>query len=233
MPVISLSAETVLCSGKSLVLKAPAGMQKIRWQDGSSANLFTVTNGGRYWVTVTDSFQCSNSDTVTIAMIPEPGRFLTTDTAICRFDTITLRSSIPFDKYLWNDGTTLPALIIGMAGSYSLTGTDRYHCEWTQKMSAIIQDCSYSIFFPTAFTPNGDGLNDVFRPKPFGHLQSFHMDIFNRWGQKVYSSDDYATGWDGTIHKSLQGHDTYIWIAKYQFPGQIQRTEKGTVVLIR
>ena len=100
-------------------------------------------------------------------------------------------------------------------------------------MTATVQDCSYSIFFPTAFSPNQDGLNDVFRPKAFGHLQSFHIDIYNRWGQKIFSSSDHIKGWDGTINKIPQARDTYVWIAQYRFPGQTTKTEKGTVVLIR
>jgi len=98
LPVLSLTSDSIICSGKTLVLKAPSDMKKISWQDGSKGSSFTVTNGGRYWVTVTDSFQCSNSDTVTLQMIPAPGRFLTTDSAICRFDTITLSSSTAFEK---------------------------------------------------------------------------------------------------------------------------------------
>ena len=155
------------------------------------------------------------------------------DSAICRFDTITLKSSIPFEKYVWSDGSTQPTLIVGAAGNYSLTGADRFHCEWTQKMTATVQDCTYAIFFPGAFTPNHDGLNDVFRPKTFGHLQVFHMDIYNRWGQKIFSSGDYVNGWDGTVNKVLQGQGTFLWIAQYQFPAQPLKTEKGTVVLIR
>jgi len=234
LQALSLSSDSVLCSGKTLLLTAPAGMLKVVWQDGSTNNSFLVAKPGKYWVTVTDSSQCKNSDTATIIRtINAPGRFLTTDSSICRFDTVTLKSSIAFEKYFWNDGTVLPTLIVNSAGNYSLTVTDRFHCDWNQKVAVTVEDCSYTIFFPNAFSPNRDGLNDVFRAKSYGRPQSFHIDIYNRWGQKIFSSDDYLKGWDGTINKVPQGQDTYVWIAQYRFPGQTTKTEKGTVVLIR
>ena len=88
------------------------------------------------------------------------------------------------------------------------------------------------IYVPNAFSPNGDGKNDVFRIKPVSmHVQT--SEIYNRWGQKIYSSPDYRKGWDGRINGNVQDEGMYIWIliGKDENGKQIRRS--GNLVLIR
>jgi gliding motility-associated-like protein len=140
---------------------------------------------------------------------------------------------VKYEKYLWSNNTTLPSVKTGAAGFYTVKVTDVYACEWSESVTVALKDCYQEIYFPTGFTPNKDGLNDVFGPKVFGRLEYFYFTIYNRWGQKNYESNDPLKGWDGTTHKELQNQGTYIWMAEYRFPGQQNKTQKGTVVLLR
>jgi gliding motility-associated-like protein len=83
---------------------------------------------------------------------------------------------------------------------------------------------------PNAFTPNGDGLNDTFRPVATGELiRQFSMVIYNRWGQMVFETSDYSGGWDGKNAPA----GVYGWVISYSdYMGKLFKM-KGGVTLIR
>jgi gliding motility-associated-like protein len=89
------------------------------------------------------------------------------------------------------------------------------------------------LFIPTAFTPNGDGQNDVFRVKGLG-IAYFSMQVFNRVGNLVYQTEDYSSGWDGKVREELAPTGTYVYMIQYAFYGDEMhpQLEKGTVTLI-
>jgi gliding motility-associated-like protein len=97
---------------------------------------------------------------------------------------------------------------------------------------------AYFIFIPNAFSPDGDGLNDTFMAiATSDYIQIFHMLIFDRWGGKIFESDDIMRGWDGTLHgKPLPG-DMYTYKIKYSiYPSLGDYSEQvrlGTVMLVR
>ena len=96
----------------------------------------------------------------------------------------------------------------------------------------IIADCGF-IFFPTAFTPNDDGLNDFFGP--FGNLNTvrdYTLRIYNRLGNLVFKSNDPFKKWDGKVRNVSLLPDTFVWIAKYTNKGEINISKKGTVTLL-
>ncbi|MEZ4964007.1 MAG: gliding motility-associated C-terminal domain-containing protein [Saprospiraceae bacterium] len=90
--------------------------------------------------------------------------------------------------------------------------------------------------FPNAFTPNGDGLNDIYRPILYCPVFNTAFTIYNRWGQKVFETRDPGTGWDGTVDGEEAPSDVYTWILEYEtmLDGVRQRSaEKGDVALLR
>jgi len=68
---------------------------------------------------------------------------------------------------------------------------------------------------PSAFTPNGDGLNDVFRVKYPFTVSAFSFAIFNRWGERVFQSNDITKGWDGTYNGTDQNAGAYVWMISF------------------
>jgi gliding motility-associated-like protein len=89
------------------------------------------------------------------------------------------------------------------------------------------------LFIPNAFTPNGDGKNDIFRPLIFGNVTSFTFVIYNRWGGLVYETHDPAGGWNGKINGLSAQKGTYVWFCRYTLEGQPEKTEKGIVELVQ
>ena len=116
--------------------------------------------------------------------------------------------------------------------TYSVTASTDAGCSATG--SITIKTFSVSdIFVPTAFSPNGDGHNDVLKAIPMGIREFKYFAIFSRWGQRIFYTSDPRAGWDGAINGSIQEAGAYIWMTGgIDYQGQwIQR--KGTVILIR
>ena len=89
------------------------------------------------------------------------------------------------------------------------------------------------VFVPTAFTPDGDGRNDLFRPIAVGISRIEYFRVFNRWGQLVFSTTVNGKGWDGRIGGKEQGSGTFVWLVKgVDYTGKTFFA-KGTVTLIR
>jgi gliding motility-associated-like protein len=88
------------------------------------------------------------------------------------------------------------------------------------------------LFLPDAFTPNNDGVNDVFIPKG-KYVREFSMTIFNRWGEIVFHTDKFSQGWDGNYKGDHAGADAYAYLieAVDYFGKKVNR--KGTVTLLR
>ncbi|MDX2002822.1 MAG: gliding motility-associated C-terminal domain-containing protein [Chitinophagales bacterium] len=88
--------------------------------------------------------------------------------------------------------------------------------------------------FPTGFTPNGDGSNDLFRPIVSGQLLSYNLRIYNRWGEKVFETNDVKEGWNGTYNGEKQPMGTFAWVVEYQMAAtQEYGVDRGNVTLLR
>jgi gliding motility-associated-like protein len=96
----------------------------------------------------------------------------------------------------------------------------------------VEEKCLDDVVMPNAFTPNGDGLNDVFLAFGIG-VKSFYMEVVDRWGEKIFESDSMDQGWDGTYSNHFVHDGIYVCMVKYSMDGASIRTKKSTVALIR
>jgi len=88
--------------------------------------------------------------------------------------------------------------------------------------------------FPSGFTPNHDGTNDIFKILNAYNLIYYRCIIFNRWGQKIFESGNPQKGWDGMLNGVPADVGTYAWICNYTRVGNTDITHlKGTVTLLR
>lgn len=92
---------------------------------------------------------------------------------------------------------------------------------------------SKGVAVPSAFSPNGDGENDVFRPVVLGSSIVYSFSVYNRWGQRIYQSNTQDAGWDGTVKGKPQPAGTYTWILSCTLDTNVPVKKSGTVVLIR
>jgi gliding motility-associated-like protein len=171
----------------------------------------------------------------TIVVGPVPMVNLGPDRSICTGQSTTLDAGSGLSSYLWSTGATTRTINVDSVGTYWVR-VSNYNCTAsdTINVSYLMTDCSDDLWFPTAFTPNGDGVNDFFRPKGLS-ITKFHMMIYSRWGQLLFETEDMNSGWDGTVSGTICPADTYTFIATYEGtdnPGKTKK-QKGSFILLR
>lgn len=120
------------------------------------------------------------------------------------------------------------------AGTYTVTVNSAGACPATASGEVITDLSCIGVFFPTAFTPDGDGRNDAFGPLgSLSALTNYHLNIYNRWGEKVFSSTDPFEKWDGKVKITRTDGNVFIWYAEFNLPGQPRQLRKGFITLIR
>ena len=191
---------------------------------------------GEYLVTLTEFFDGESwpvSIPVTIYSLPKAG--LTDSVLMYNGSTVNLKANEGFRRYLWSPtGETTSMITVGDEGRYIVDVEDLHCC--TNSDTTRVKVFEYNI--PNAFTPNGDGLNDVFKAIGLYSDITFSMKIFDRWGQQVFESDDIDEGWNGIYGGKYCASGTYAWIIRIAFRGQdiINQGDlefKGTVILLK
>lgn len=235
LPAVSIAGSEVLCAGSRTLLDAGALNNAVfLWNTGETTKVISVNKMGIFSVNVTDVYGCLGRDSFEIKRIADPPRFfLPPDTSICNYSKLELRSTTNFQSYVWSNNAVTAGISVSSGGLYSLTVKDANNCQGTDSIRVDIKDCLTGCYVPTAFTPNRDGLNDVFKPLIFGDLRFYELMLYDRWGKLVFSSNDYTKGWDGTISGSLQGTGLYAWICRYRFSDAPIQSKSGTVLLMR
>ena len=116
---------------------------------------------------------------------------------------------------------------------YYVTASSLSGCLGTDSITVHVFNGKPDILVPSAFTPNGDGKNDILKPILIGITDFQYFRIYNRWGQLLYSTSQYNTGWDGTLGNNPQPSGTYVYVTQgTDYLGK-NIFRKGTVVLIR
>jgi gliding motility-associated-like protein len=115
---------------------------------------------------------------------------------------------------------------------YTVTAIDKDGCADTASIIVIVKR-DYEIFVPNIFSPNGDGVNDVFQPLDFGAAKIFNMKIFNRWGELIYETSDIKEPCDGTYKHKLQDVGVYTYYIIGEFLNTDPFKKTGTVTLVR
>lgn len=214
-------------------LDAGAGYSDYLWQDGSEEQMMDVVHSGTYWVRLTDQSGCVNTDTVNVGSSKPPEAFLPNDTTICSGEILDLSPLQPFKTYKWSTGEYGNSIQVANAGKYSLEVVDKNGCTGNDSIRVKTKTCQTEIFFPNAFTPNKDGLNDNFKPLIVARPVSYQFTIYNRWGQLIFRTSEPNKGWDGMLGNSEQEPGAYVWKCAYQFSGGKKKVTTGTVLLLR
>lgn len=95
-------------------------------------------------------------------------------------------------------------------------------------------ECDSTVFIGNTFTPNDDGMNDTFQPVFSQQPAVYEFQIYNRWGELIFVSDQPAKGWDGSFKNVPATTDTYIWKLKYRYEHETALYEcSGQVMLLR
>jgi gliding motility-associated-like protein len=231
----TLSVVDEKCSNNqgSVTANVQGGVQPYtyQWNNGSTAASLQQIGAGNYSLQVTDANGCTLSSTASVKNIVNPiNLFLGNDTTVCAGEKVTLNAG-NFSSYIWQDGSSGSTFTVTNTGRYSVMVTDADGCTATDVIEVTV-DCS-DIVFPSAFTPNNDGLNDLFGAAgSTGLIRNYSLKIFSRWAGIVFETKDPSRKWDGRVDGIPANTGTFIWMATYELLGK-PRVQKGTLTLIR
>ena len=162
------------------------------------------------------------------------------DTIIVRGEHI-LFNALGGTTYLWSPATNLSdSTIFDPIGYFQDTGSFTYNV-WVRSPFGCLGSDSINVkvvnqaefFVPRAFTPNGDGYNDYFRPLAVGYRELLYFRVFNRWGELVYSTQSLEVGWDGTYNSHICDMGSYYWEILFVDRFGAKGFMKGDVTLIK
>ncbi len=232
LPDINLGVDTVLCEGEELILDVYTPMATYKWQDNSTIQSYLVKTAGEYWVQVSDSCGISY-DSISIRYNPLPSLNLGNDTIICRGTMLTFDFTSVNAHYIWNDKFTNTIYNIENEGIYWVTKTEG-NCTSTDTINVGLMDCKAILIMPNVFTPNQDDYNDYFIPKEMYGIKEATLNIYDKWGKKIYESSDLLSGWDGiSSNGSRFVVGNYYWIINYSDYLDNHFYAKGFLTLLR
>jgi gliding motility-associated-like protein len=238
----SLSGTKLICYGDTVTLIAMGGGTYV-WNNGATtssikvkANSFSDTS---YYVTIINGDSClTRYQNILVDSVPVVSACC--DTVIIKGTSVVISGGGSAKHYLWSPATGLncdtcpyPIATPTVNTTYTVTALNSNGCPVTGTVTVDITIPCDSFIVPNVFTPNGDGINDVFLIKAL-YMSKYSIDIYNRWGQQVFSSSDPETPWDGTISGKGQAPDgVYYYILTATCADGKSYKRKGFVQIIR
>jgi len=197
LPTISINKDTILCEHTEMKLRTNHSKGNLLWNNTLTTDSILISQIGKYWVTISDSNLCRNSDTISIYSLSKPEITNLHDTLMCENEQLNIELITQADKIQWNTGELGHKIRINQPGNYSVNATN--FCGTTTKKFQFQWKYCGDVFIPNAFTPNNDGVNDVFFIKGIEN-EIWELKIVNRWGKIIYLSGQYDNTWDGKKH---------------------------------
>jgi gliding motility-associated-like protein len=217
-PVYTIERDTSICEGESIYVGN--GYQ---------------TEEGSYTDFLTSSLGCDSILVTHLAVKPLPWVYLGNDTVLQNGTEMVLYAYYPGASVLWQDGSGGNEFLVTEQGNYSATVTTECG-SFTDSIFVEYGNFYCDPYIPNAFTPNGDGRNDHFRPVIDCEILTYKFTVMNRWGAIIFSSTDPSVGWDGRLSDGPADAGTYAWYLTFK-SGLYNRVEEkktgGTVLLIR
>jgi gliding motility-associated-like protein len=250
-PEIIMGTELQVCEGDKIYLPAfvlgGTGEYDYYWTGplnfASSDKELRITGiqtyqAGDYQLTITDTIGCTDQKSIELIVSENPVA------AFHGSDTLEIQAGDVLDagpglaSYRWSPGDTTQSIVIQEEGMYRVemesllgcTGTDSVY---VKLVSEEIPE--FGIYIPNAFSPNGDGVNDVFRVKADGtRIEDLGLRIYDRWGGEVYSAKGIENGWDGKKNGKDCPGGVYVYKIVFSLDGVAGNQERvGTVMLVR
>ena len=251
-PIADAGPDTAICVGKSVQLRGSGGAA-YSWSPAQYLDnpaIYNPTVGSpeqsvTYALMVTDDNGCQSltAAKVNVVVTPTARIFAGADTAIAIGEPLPLYAvdvnNSGFDVYVWSPAFGLdnafvkdPVAILDNSITYTVTATAPGGCRAEDQINIRVYK-GPDIYVPNAFTPNGDGHNDVIKAIPIGIKEFQYFAIFDRWGEEVFHTTDASLGWNGQFGGNQMGAGAFVWmVAGIDYKGRPIK-KKGSLILIR
>ncbi|MBK8701458.1 MAG: gliding motility-associated C-terminal domain-containing protein [Saprospiraceae bacterium] len=180
------------------------------------AALFTPQSAGVYDIQVRQRIEgCEESlpATVKLTVLERPFVFLGNDTTYCNKDGLITLEVGSFDEFLWSDGSTESSIVVSDKGSYSVTVTDEFGCRNSDEISIKTFCCK--ITYPNIIIADYGSVNSQFKLVDDGCVISSKLRVYDRWGNKMYDSDNGLEPWEGKFNGEYVEQGVYTFIFNY------------------
>ncbi|CAN5450677.1 hypothetical protein BH11BAC5_BH11BAC5_49160 [soil metagenome] len=230
--------------GNGVVSLSATGSGTLNWYDAadltnpqaSGTNYNPAINSTTsYFVTAFDGNCTSAATTVPAIKFPMPAKpSFGKNSGICSGDNLVI-SPGSYDHYLWQDNSTASSFTVTAPGNYSVVVKTTDGCSDSAAITIELSHNCDDILFPTAFSPNNDGLNDQFGPLPLRNLallKNYSLRIYNRYGQVVFSSTNPFEKWDGSFRGQPVDTGSCMWRAEYIYNNGNTLKKEGSITIV-
>lgn len=241
--VLAINITNTICgnAGGGITVSASNGTPPYQFSlDGNNFKPTTTFNNlsaGSYTIYAKDAANVMVDSTVIISDTPGPKESVILTQGSCNnpkgnINIVTTGGTSPVQFSIDGNNYQSSGVFNNLdPGEYITYVKDTNGCISSDTVRLIPDGCG--LIFPNAFSPNGDGLNDIFRIKyPFA-VKSFSLTIYNRLGEKMFETSNMAKGWDGMFKGIKQPVDVYVWIVHITSLNNIKQTIKGIVTLLK
>jgi len=244
-PYFESTFDTSVCLGNSVILNVTGGAS-YKWYpvkglscDTCANTTVTIDTTTTFNIGVYDQYSCGDTLQATVIINYAPVVVVSPKDTLAMFNSpVQLNAYAPGARfYLWSPAAGLdnptvpnPVAIPDSNMIYIVTVVDTNHCSTND--SVIVRIFERGVEIPSAFTPNGDGKNDVFRVANLTTQHVAEFRVFNRWGQQVYAAENNA-GWDGRFNNVEQPIGSYNYFIRVTFHDGSLQTFTGSVTLLR
>jgi gliding motility-associated-like protein len=231
-PVLELGPDQSICNGDSIILQPEGNFSLYTWQNYSHQDTYVGRETGNVWLRVENEYSCQTSDTMVLEVHENPILFLGNDTMIC--DEAGYELVVEgFASYHWSTGETGNSVIIYPGNALiSLIVTDINSCSANDSIN--ISECGGGNLLgeiTNTFTPNNDGIHDLWVINNIEQYPNAVIDVFDRTGRLVFHAQGYQNNWDGSFNGKPLLMDTYYYII--DFKTDTIKSLRGTVTIVR
>lgn len=235
-PRLELSAsKNPICEGDIVELYVDSSTEPIFliWNDGTLGDSIRVKpNQTTLFTVIGNAYDCVDTASIEIEVVPHQTIYLGEDDFLCTGEEVFFNLDSLNGTFLWNTGDETDNILVTEPGFYWVFIDDR-GCTLSDTIE--FKECS-EIKIPNIFTPNNDFINDFFVPETEG-IDTLIITIYDRWGKRVFKTDDFKVGWDGKIGGSDAPEGQYYWAIYYienrSGNNRIERNLHGSLILVR
>lgn len=228
-----LGEDISLCIGDTQLFNVQLPNATYLWQDGSNTASYSVSEPGLVWAKVTQA-GCSRTDSINVNIQDGPLDPLPDFGYICENEDVWFNVKYDEASYLWQDGSTLHNFKAVEPGNISVA-VKVGNCLFEDKTELL--SCELCLYVPNVFSPNGDGINDVFQGFMGAcEISNYQFYVYDRWGNLVFVENNPENGWDGQIKDRKAQQGTYAYRIEFDYLNSTvseHQTRTGTIVLLR
>lgn len=234
--------DTATCFGYPIILSVNPNFKAYVWNDNLTSSTRNVTASGQYIVTVTNHDDCLSTDTCDILFHPIPSVDIGVDTSIYKGEMLIfnpfISGKINRKGYQWTpknlfycDSCMVQKIELAANSYVKLVYIDEHTCFNSDSIYIKVLPV-FDFAFPTAFSPNGDGVNDYFELNG-GPVKNLQLSIYNRWGEKIFEETSMHPKWDGKYKGEYVNTGVYTYVTTIYEYGRKIKEKWGTMTIIK